>query len=77
MTYEQEFLKDFEEWVVTQVKVNETALAASKKIWEEDGDERARDASFRYEAKLGKFANYRAGKGFHDMPDGLFGERHY
>ena len=45
MTYEQEFLKDFEEWVVTQVKVNETALAASKKIWEEDGDERARDAS--------------------------------
>ena len=32
MTYEQEFLKDFEEWVVTQVKVNETALAASKKI---------------------------------------------
>ena len=62
----------------------ETALAASKKIWEEDGDERARDASYRYEAKLdaynfliGKFANYRAGKGFHDMPDGLFGERHY
>ena len=51
MTYEQEFLKDFEAWVVTQVKVNETALAASKKIWEEDGDERARDASFRYEAK--------------------------
>ena len=48
------------------------------------GDERARDASYRYEAKLdaynfliGKFANYRAGKGFHDMPDGLFGERHY
>ncbi len=39
MTYEQEFLKDFEAWVVTQVKVNETALAASKKIWEEDGDE--------------------------------------
>lgn len=33
MTYEQEFLKDFEAWVVTQVKVNETALAASKKIW--------------------------------------------
>ena len=39
---------------------------------------------FRYEAKLdaynfliGKFTNYRAGKGFHDMPDGLFGERHY
>ena len=68
MTYEQEFLKDFEAWVVTQVKVNETALAASKKIWEEDGDERARDASYRYEAKLdaynfliGKFANYRAG----------------
>ena len=56
MTYEQEFLKDFEAWVVTQVKVNETALAASKKIWEEDGDERARDASYRYEAKLDAYS---------------------
>ena len=72
MTYEQEFLKDFEEWVVTQVKVNETALAASKKIWEEDGAKV--DA---YNFLIGKFTNYRAGKGFHDMPDGLFGERHY
>lgn len=26
MTYEQEFLKDFEEWVVTQVKV-------TKRLW--------------------------------------------
>ena len=85
MTYEQEFLKDFEAWVVTQVKVKTKRPGrAFKKIWEEDGDERARDASYRYEAKLdaynfliGKFANYRAGKGFHDMPDGLFGERHY
>ena len=47
-------------------------------------DWKNRDASFRYEAKLdaynfliGKFTNYRAGKDFHDMPDGLFGERHY
>ena len=31
MTYEQEFLKDFEAWVVTQVKVNETALALARK----------------------------------------------
>lgn len=61
MTYEQEFLKDFEAWVVTQVKVNETALAASKKIWEEDGDERARDASYRYEAKLDAY-NFLIGK---------------
>ena len=53
MTYEQEFLKDFEAWVVTQVKVNETALAASKKIWEEDGDERARDARSE-ERRVGK-----------------------
>lgn len=61
MTYEQEFLKDFEAWVVTQVKVNETALAASKKIWEEGGDERARDASYRYEAKLDAY-NFLIGK---------------
>ena len=32
MTYEQEFLKDFEAWVVTQVKVNEKALALVRKF---------------------------------------------
>ncbi|MGZ7244458.1 DUF1912 family protein, partial [Streptococcus pyogenes] len=26
---------------------------------------------------MGKFANYKAGKGFHDLPDGLFGQKHY
>ena len=84
MTYEQEFLKDFEEWVKTQVMINEGALKASQQVWEEDGDERAQIAAYRYEAKqdaynflLGKFANYHNKKGFHDMPDGLFGERHY
>ncbi|WP_153057199.1 DUF1912 family protein, partial [Streptococcus suis] len=47
-------------------------------------DERAADAYIRYESKLdayrfiqGKFANYHAGKGFHDLPDELFGQRHY
>ena len=31
MTYEQEFLKDFEAWVVTQVKVNETPWPLARK----------------------------------------------
>ncbi|MDS9079018.1 DUF1912 family protein, partial [Streptococcus pneumoniae] len=26
---------------------------------------------------LGKFENFKAGKGFHDLPEGLFGERNY
>ncbi|UGQ08791.1 DUF1912 family protein [Streptococcus anginosus] len=84
MMYEQEFLKDFEAWVKTQVAINEMALQESQKVYEEDQDERAKEAAIRYESRLdayefllGKFANYRAGKGFHDLPDGLFGERSY
>lgn len=84
MTYEQEFLQEFEAWVNTQVMLNETAMQASQQIVEEDGDQRAADAYIRYESKCdayrflqGKFENYKAGKGFHDIPDGLFGERNY
>ena len=56
------------------------AMEASRKIVEEDKDERAADAYIRYESKLdaykfiqGKFANYKAGKGFHELPDNLLG----
>lgn len=84
MTYEQEFLKDFEAWVETQVKINQMALKESQAVYEADKDERAKDAAIRYESRLdayeflvGKFANYRSGKGFHDLPDGLFDERSY
>ncbi len=84
MTKEQEFLKEFEAWVNTQVMVNEMAVEESRRVLEEDKDERVADAYIRYESKLdayrfiqGKFANYHAGKDFHDLPDGLFGQRHY
>ena len=84
MTKEQEFLKEFEAWVNTQIKVNEMALEESLRVLEEDKDERAADAYIRYESKLdayrfiqGKFANYHADKGFHDLPDELLGQRHY
>ena len=36
MMYEQEFLKDFEAWVKTQVAINEMALQESQKVYEED-----------------------------------------
>lgn len=84
MTYPEEFLKDFEAWVETQVAINEMAMEESRRVLEEDKDERAADAYIRYEGKLdayrfiqGKFENFKAGKGFHDLPDGLFGQRHY
>lgn len=84
MSYEQEFMKDFEDWVQTQVMVNEMALKQSRQVYEEDQDERAKDAILRYESRLdayefllGKFENFKSGKGFHDLPDGLFGERTY
>ena len=84
MSYEKEFMKEFEAWIKTQVMINEMALTESKKVYEEDQDERAKEAMIRYESRLdayqflqGKFVNYHAGKGFHDLPDGLFGERTY
>lgn len=84
MTYEQEFLKDFEDWLKTQILVNETAVKTSQQVWEEDGDERAKEAAIRYESRLdayqylqGKFANYHQGKSFHDLPDDLLGKRSY
>ena len=84
MSYEQEFLQEFEAWVKTQVMINEMALEESQAVYEADQDERAKEAVIRYESRLdayqfllGKFANYQAGKGFHDLPDGLLGERNY
>ncbi|GAA5350680.1 DUF1912 family protein [Streptococcus uberis] len=84
MSFEKEFIKDFEKWVQTQIQVNQVAMTTSQQIAQEDGDERAKDAFIRYESKLdayqfllGKFDNYHNGKSFHDMPDDLFGKRNY
>lgn len=84
MSYEKEFMKEFEAWLKTQVMINEMALTESQKVYEEDQDERAKEAMIRYESRLdayqflqGKFVNYHEGKGFNDLPDGLFGERTY
>ena len=34
MSYETEFMKEFEEWIKTQVMINEMALEESKKaVW--------------------------------------------
>lgn len=84
MSFEKEFIKDFEEWVNSQIQINQLAMETSRQVAQEDGDERAKDAFIRYESKLdayqfllGKFANYHNGKDFHDMPDDLFGKRSY
>ena len=50
MSYEKEFMKEFEEWIKTQVMINEMALEESKKVFDEDQDERAKIAMIRYEA---------------------------
>ncbi len=84
MTYEQEFMQEFEAWVATQIMVNEMAMNQSQEVAAETDDERAKDAIIRYESRmdaykflLGKFENYKAGKGFHDLPDGLFDQVNY
>ena len=67
MSYETEFMKEFEEWIKTQVMINEMALEESKKVFDEDQDERAKIAMIRYESRLdayqflqGKFENFHA-----------------
>lgn len=84
MSYEADFLKEFEAWINTQVAVNEMAVKESQKLAEESQDDKAADAYIRYESKLdayrflqGKFANYHAGRGFHDLPEEMFGKRSY
>ncbi|TWT11972.1 MULTISPECIES: DUF1912 family protein [unclassified Streptococcus] len=84
MTVEQEFLKDLDEWLTMQVMVNQVAMEESQKEFEAKADERAKDAIIRYESRLdayqflqGKLDNYKNGKAFHDLPDGLFGTRNY
>ena len=58
MSYEQDFMKDFEAWVQTQVMVNEMALKQSQQVYEEDQDERAKDAILRYESRLDAYEFY-------------------
>ena len=67
MSYEQEFMKEFEAWVNTQIMINDMAHKESQKVYEEDQDERAKDAMIRYESRLdayqfllGKFENFKA-----------------
>ncbi|PCR99676.1 DUF1912 family protein [Lactococcus fujiensis] len=74
MTFEQEFLSDFSEWVDQQVEISAMAMKAAESI--QDEDPAAKDAAIRYQSRLeaydfikGKFENYKNGKSFHEMPD--------
>ena len=51
MTYEQNFLKDFQEWVDQQVQISELAMKAAEKIATEDGKKEAKEAAIRYESR--------------------------
>lgn len=80
MTYEQEFLKDFSEWVDQQIQVSDLAMKTAQTMANEDPA--AETAAVRYESRLeaydfikGKFENYKNGKPFHEIPD--FGEIKY
>lgn len=81
---EQEFLKDMEQWLKLQVTTNEMAVAESRRIWEEEKDEAAREAWIRYESRLdaytfllGKFLHLHDGKSFHDLPEGFLNQKFY
>ena len=46
-------MKEFEAWIKTQVMINEMALTESKKVYEEDQDERAKEAMIPLRESLG------------------------
>ncbi len=51
MSYEQEFMKEFEAWAVIPSDYDQRYGAqASQKVYEEDQDERAKDAGGFYDA---------------------------
>ena len=45
-------MKEFEAWVNTQIMINDMAHKESQKVYEEDQNERAKDAMIRYESRL-------------------------
>ena len=66
-------MKEFEAWVNTQIMINDMAHKESQKVYEEDQDERAKDAMIDTKVAwmlisfcLVSFENFKAGKGFHD-----------
>lgn len=81
---EQVFLEEMEQWLKLQVTTNEMAVMESRRLWEEEQDELAREAFIRYESRLdaytfllGKFMNFHDGKSFHELPEDLLGKKLY
>lgn len=81
---EQVFLEEMEQWLKLQVTTNEMAVMESRRLWEEEQDDLAREAFIRYESRLdaytfllGKFMNFHDGKSFHELPEDLLGKKLY
>ncbi|MCL2676529.1 MAG: DUF1912 family protein [Streptococcaceae bacterium] len=82
MNDQEQFLADFAQWIDQQVQVSELAMKTAQQLAEKD--DKAKEAIIRYESRLdayqfiqGKFENYKAGKNFHDIPEGMFGKKEY
>jgi|GEM_PF-85000 len=81
----QEFFKEMEEWLHTQMDVFQKAQEMAEiAVAENDEDMNAAAAVITYQSRLqayefllGKFDNFHKGKGFHELPDELFGQRQY
>lgn len=85
MSYETEFMKEFEEWIKTQVMINEMALEREvKKFLMKTRMNELKSLWFAMKAVWTLISSCKGSlkismleKGFHDLPDGLFGERKY
>ncbi|SJZ52705.1 protein of unknown function [Pilibacter termitis] len=81
----KKFVDDFEEWTMEQVKVFIMAEREAQRAFELDKENMdAATAMVVYHSRLEaydfllhKFENFRKGKDFHDLPDGLLSKRTY
>ncbi len=75
--------EDFEEWIKTQVMINEMALEDIRRFWWRPGWTSCNRHDSLWKAVWMPISSckgslkFHAGKRFHDLPDGPFGERKY
>ncbi|MDR0299977.1 MAG: DUF1912 family protein [Streptococcaceae bacterium] len=76
-TYEQQFIEDLAAWLEMQITVNEKAQGFAAEVGEHDAEVRYESRLEAYEFLSGKILNYRQGKPFDALPDGLMNIKEY
>lgn len=76
-SYQQQFIEDLAEWLDMQISVNEKAQGFVAEAGEHDAEVRYESRLEAYEFLAGKIVNYKEGKPFDALPDGLMNLKEY